>query len=94
MAVQCPEGPAASVVPLIGYLAGALTTLAYVPQIVHVWRTRSARDLSMLMLLSLTGGVLAWLVYGVALRAWPIIVANAVALVLAVTLVVLKLVWR
>jgi MtN3 and saliva related transmembrane protein len=79
-------------IQLVGFAAGALTTLAYVPQVIRTWRTRSARDLSLGMLLALTAGVGLWLVYGIALGAWPIIVANGVTLVLASVLVVFKLI--
>ena len=76
---------------LIGTLAGALTTIAFIPQVWRVWQTRSARDLSLSMYLIFTAGVALWLVYGVALGALPIIVFNSVTLVLAATVLAMKI---
>jgi MtN3 and saliva related transmembrane protein len=76
---------------LIGALAGALTTIAFIPQVWRVWQTRSARDLSLSMYLIFTAGVALWLVYGMALGALPIIVFNSVTLVLAVTVLAMKI---
>ncbi len=76
---------------VIGYAAGTLTTLAFVPQVVRTWRTRSTGDLSTGMLLAFSAGVALWLVYGLGLRAWPIIMANAVTLLLALVLLAFKL---
>lgn len=82
----------AELVQLIGFAAGSLTTLAYVPQVVRTWRTRSARDLSLGMLIALSAGVSLWLAYGIALGAWPIIIANSLTLVLSLVLIVFKLI--
>ena len=76
---------------LIGALAGALTTIAFIPQVWRVWQTRSARDLSLSMYLIFTAGVALWLVYGVTLGALPIIVFNSVTLVLAATVLAMKI---
>ena len=75
----------------IGIVAGVLTTLAFVPQVIRVWRTRSARDLSLASFAIFTAGVALWLLYGVAIDALPVIVANAVTLVLAAAILVMKL---
>ena len=64
-------------IELAGYVAAALTTAAFVPQIVKTWRTRSAGDLSMVSLLLFTVGLALWLVYGVATWSIPIVAANA-----------------
>lgn len=77
---------------LLGILAGALTTVAFVPQVVKTWRSRSARDISLGMFVIFTLGVILWLFYGVHLRAWPIVAANAVTLVLSAAILYLK--WR
>jgi MtN3 and saliva related transmembrane protein len=78
----------------IGLLAGILTTIAFVPQVIKTWRTRSARDISLGMFAAFTAGVLLWIVYGVLLRAAPIIIANAVTLVLAGAILVMKIRFR
>ena len=83
--------PSSALIETIGYVAGILTTLAFVPQVVMTWRSRSARDLSAAMLTSFATGILLWLVYGVALSAWPIVISNAVTLALTLVLLFLKL---
>jgi MtN3 and saliva related transmembrane protein len=75
---------------LLGFMAGILTTISFVPQVLHAWRSKSCDDLSWGMLLTFSGGVVLWLVYGIRLRAMPIIVANAVTLALLLTIMALK----
>lgn len=79
---------------IIGLLAGLLTTVAFVPQVTKVWRTKSARDVSLKMFLVFSAGVALWLVYGVLLGEWPIILTNAVTLVLALAILAMKLRYR
>jgi MtN3 and saliva related transmembrane protein len=67
----------------IGYGAAVCTTLAFVPQAVRVWRTRSARDISLTMYLTFICGIVLWAVYGIRIHSWPVIVANAATLLLA-----------
>jgi MtN3 and saliva related transmembrane protein len=76
---------------LLGFLAGALTTLAFIPQVVKAWRTGSTADLSLTMLSVFTVGLSLWIVYGVATRQAPVIATNAVTLILALALLALKL---
>jgi MtN3 and saliva related transmembrane protein len=83
-----------STIDLIGFAAGTLTTVSFLPQVVKVWRTQSADDLSMGMFTLFGSGVFLWLVYGLALGSRPVIVANAITFVLAATIVVLKLRYR
>jgi MtN3 and saliva related transmembrane protein len=76
---------------LIGAVAGTLSTIAFVPQAWRIWRTRSARDLSLPMYLIFTSGVALWFVYGLLLGALPIIVCNGLTLLLAGTVLAMKL---
>ena len=78
-------------VDLIGAVAGALTTIAFIPQVWRIWTTRSARDLSLTMYLTFTCGVALWFVYGLELGAWPIIACNGLTLLLAGTVLAMKL---
>ena len=78
---------------LLGLAAGFFTTISYVPQIQKIWKTKSAEDVSKKMFLSVSFGVFLWLVYGLLLGAWPIIVANAVTLALAVAILAMKIRW-
>lgn len=74
----------------LGLAAGAMTTIAFVPQVVKTWRSRSVRDLSLPMLAVLATGILLWLTYGV-LRSDPsIIAANAATLALVAALMGMK----
>lgn len=79
---------------LIGYLAACLTTLSFLPQALHTFRTRDVRGISLGMYALFTGGVALWLVYGLLLGAWPIVLANAVTLALALAILVMKLRYR
>ena len=75
----------------IGLVAGFLTTIAFVPQVLHVWRARSARDLSLHTFATFTAGVALWLAYGILRNETPIIVWNAITLALAATILGMKL---
>ncbi len=76
---------------LLGLTAGTLTTIAFVPQAVKTWRSRSAHDISGGMLVLFSAGVLLWLIYGLLIGSWPIMIANAVTGVLALTILYFKL---
>lgn len=75
---------------LIGGVAGALTTIAFVPQVIKAWRTQSVADLSIWMLLTFTTGVMLWVAYGVATRSAPVIAANSVTFLLSLALLWMK----
>ena len=67
----------------VGFAAAVLTTVAFVPQILKIWRARSANDISLGMYSMFTLGVALWLAYGVLIDSWPIILANCITLLLA-----------
>lgn len=75
----------------IGSAAATLTTCSFIPQVLRVWRTRHTKDISLLMYTFFTIGVALWLVYGILLASWPIILANGITLLLAGTVLILKL---
>jgi MtN3 and saliva related transmembrane protein len=79
---------------LIGLLAGMFTTAAFVPQVVQVWKTKSTKDISLVMYIVFTIGVTLWLTYGVALNALPIIIANSVTLMLAISILAMKIKYK
>jgi MtN3 and saliva related transmembrane protein len=74
----------------IGYIAGILTTVAFVPQLVKTWRSGSTGDLSLTMLTTFAIGILLWLVYGVAVASWPLMLSNAITLALSALLLMMK----
>ncbi|MBK7421953.1 MAG: SemiSWEET transporter [Propionivibrio sp.] len=80
-----------SITSTIGFVAAILTTVSFVPQVLKVWRTRSAKDISLGMYSLFTLGIAAWLVYGVLIDSWPVILANLVTLMLAGSVLVMKL---
>jgi MtN3 and saliva related transmembrane protein len=81
------------VVEIFGSIGAACTTLSFVPQVLQIWKTKSAKDVSLPMYLMFIVGVICWLVYGLMLNAWPIIIANVVTSMLALAVVIMKLRW-
>jgi MtN3 and saliva related transmembrane protein len=75
----------------IGSIAAVCTTLAFVPQVVQSWRTRDLTGISLPMYTIFTIGVLLWLVYGILIQDWPVIIANAITAMLASVVLLLKL---
>ncbi|MBZ4200550.1 MAG: SemiSWEET transporter [Methylotenera sp.] len=80
-----------SITELTGYLAAFLTSLAFVPQAHHSWKTRDLSGVSLPMYSLFSLGVLAWLIYGIMINSWPIIAANSLTLVLACIVLYLKI---
>ena len=81
-------------ISLLGLIAGAFTTIAFLPQVLKTWRSRSAKDLSLGMFSIFTLGVAMWLAYGFLINDLPVILANIVTLMLASTLLFFKLRWK
>ena len=76
---------------LVGYAAGFLATAAFVPQVVKTFKERSARDISLGMYVLFCTGVGLWLLYGLLITSWPVVISNFVTLVLSGAVLVLKL---
>ena len=79
---------------IVGTLAAVLTTVSFLPQALHTFRTKDVRGISLGMYSAFTLGVALWLVYGLLLGAWPVVIANCVTLALAATILVMKLRYR
>lgn len=77
-------------VSAVGFSAAALTTLAFLPQAIKVWRTRSAGDISLATFSLLCIGIILWLVYGLLTEDAPLIAANAVTLIFALVILWVK----
>jgi MtN3 and saliva related transmembrane protein len=77
----------------VGLLAGFLTTVGFVPQIIKGWRTKRMADVSLFMPILLSFGMGLWLVYGLILRDLPIVLWNAISLGLNLSIIVLKVVY-
>ena len=76
---------------LLGYLAATCTTVAFVPQLARIVKTRSTRDISLGMFVVITTGVLLWFIYGLMIHDMPVIVANGVTFLLTLAILVLKI---
>tara|TARA_B100000427_G_C14963862_1_gene357977 strand:+ start:200 stop:466 length:267 start_codon:yes stop_codon:yes gene_type:complete len=72
----------------LGYLAGLLTTIAFIPQVLKVWKTKSTEDISIWMFLIFTTGVFLWLIYGLLIKNNSIIVANAITFLLSLMILI------
>lgn len=78
-------------VTVIGTVAGTLTTAAYLPQVLQVWRSRSAGDISLPMYVMMVTGATLWVIYGLMLSAWPVVMANGVSLFFLIPILLFKL---
>lgn len=84
-------GGAMSWIESIGLMAGALTTIAFLPQARKVWTTRLTKDISLAMYIVFTCGVALWLTYGYLIMSLPLILANSITLVFAIYILLMKL---
>jgi MtN3 and saliva related transmembrane protein len=78
-------------IEIIGYCAAFLTTIAFLPQAIWSWRTRDLSGISLGMYALFTAGVGLWLIYGLIIEKWPLILANALTFTLALSILILKL---
>jgi MtN3 and saliva related transmembrane protein len=76
---------------ILGYVAAFLTTVAFFPQTIKTIRTRDTKSISLAMYVMFTAGIALWLVYGLLVESWPLIFANSITFLLALTILVLKL---
>jgi MtN3 and saliva related transmembrane protein len=81
-------------VTILGLIAGAFTTVAFVPQVIRTWHSKSARDLSLAMVSLNATGVLLWLIYGIFSKSLPLIIANTITFVLVSTVLILAITRR
>ena len=81
-------------VTILGYAAGALTTISLLPQVIKIWKSRSARDISPVMFIVFSVGITLWIIYGFAIDSMPVIVANFVSLLLGLVILWLKFKFR
>ena len=76
---------------LLGYAAGAITSLTFLPQVIKTWKEKSAKDVSLLMFIIAAINEVMWIVYGALLNNWVIILTNSVVLAMSLTMIALKL---
>jgi MtN3 and saliva related transmembrane protein len=81
-------------VSILGFVAAFCTTLSFIPQALRVIKTKHTKDLSLVMYSMFNFGIVLWLIYGVLIDAWPIIIANMITLGLTLTILVLKIKYK
>ena len=81
-------------VDTIGYIAAVLTTGSFLPQAIHTFQTKDVSGISLGMYSAFTLGIVLWLVYGVMMGAWPMIVANVITLAFAAAILTMKLRYK
>ncbi|MBK7561665.1 MAG: SemiSWEET transporter [Chitinophagaceae bacterium] len=81
-------------VDILGYAAGAITSLTFLPQVIKTWKDKSAKDVSLLMFIIAAINEVMWIVYGVLLNNWVIILTNSIVLAMSLTMIYLKLRYK
>jgi len=76
---------------ILGYAAGAITSLTFLPQVIKTWKEKSAKDVSLLMFIIAAVNEVMWIVYGALLDNWVIILTNSIVLAMSLTMIFLKL---
>ena len=79
---------------IIGIMAAILTTLAGLPQLIKILRTKKSNDLSLTMVLMFVFGILLWLIYGIMLGDLPLIIANSFAIIIQTTILYYKIIYK
>lgn len=78
---------------IYGFFAALLTTIAFIPQVVKTWKTKSAKDVSFVMLFMFLSGVLLWIVYAWKINALPVLLANIITFALNLSILTLKIIY-
>lgn len=81
-------------VDILGYAAGAITSLTFLPQVIKTWKEKSAKDVSLLMFIIAAVNEVMWIAYGVLLNNWVIILTNSIVLAMSLTMIYLKLRYK
>ncbi|HIK27508.1 MAG: SemiSWEET transporter [Oscillatoriaceae bacterium SKW80] len=75
----------------VGFAAATCTTIAFLPQLIKTWQSKSAKDVSFGMLIFFCSGVFMWLIYGILIKSWPVIFANVLTLTFNLIILYLKI---
>lgn len=79
---------------ILGYTAGAVTTFTFLPQVIKTWKEKSAKNISLLMFVIAVTNEIMWIIYGILLNNWVIILTNSVLMVMALTMIYFKLTYK
>ena len=81
-------------IDLFGFSAALLTTIAFIPQLYKTWKTKSAEDVSLIMLILFITGLICWIIYGLKINSIPILVANIITFIFNFSILILKITYR
>jgi MtN3 and saliva related transmembrane protein len=81
-------------ISILGFVAAFCTTVSFIPQALRVIKTKHTKDLSLAMYSIFNFGIILWLIYGVLIDSWPIVIANVITLALTLTILVLKIKYK
>lgn len=79
---------------ILGMVAGTLCTISFLPQLVKIWKSKSAKDISMGMFIIFSIGISLWILYGFFIKSFPIVVANLATLLLAFIIIIMKVKYK
>jgi MtN3 and saliva related transmembrane protein len=79
---------------IIGFIGGTLTTLSFLPQVITIWKTKSTKDISFWMYSLFLTGLIFWLVYGILIHSWSVIIANGITIILAAIIFFFKIRYK
>ncbi len=79
---------------ILGLVAGSLTTTAFVPQLLKVWQSKSAKDISYLMFILFIIGIVLWEIYGWEIHSVPVIIFNIITFILGLAILILKYIFE
>ncbi|MEM7107904.1 MAG: SemiSWEET family transporter [Bacteroidota bacterium] len=78
----------------VGHFGALLSSVTFIPQVYKAWQSRSVGDLSLVMMLIVFSSTIVWLIYGIALSLWPVIVANSIICFLSLLLIYFKFAFK
>ena len=79
---------------IFGFTAAVLSTIAFIPQVIKTWQTKSAGDVSFVLLVTFSTGCLSWVIYGVLVNSKPVTIANTITLILNITILTMKIAFE
>jgi MtN3 and saliva related transmembrane protein len=81
-------------ITILGLVAGSLTTISFLPQVFKIWQSKSAKDISLVMCVLFSLGIFLWLIYGLLIGSFPVIMANFITLILASIILFFKFKYK
>lgn len=81
-------------IEILGLVAAVVTTSCFIPQVYKIWKEKSTKDISLVMYLTMSLGLLLWFIYGISIKSTPVTLANGITLILVLWIVALKLKYK